>query len=44
MPLEYGVKTPLELKCQLFCPTRCEQIAEAHWYENEKWMRLVNYP
>lgn len=41
---EYGAKTPINLKCLPFCPLRCENVAEAHWYDNEGWKRLLNYP
>jgi hypothetical protein len=44
LPFEYGAKTPLDLKCQLFCPLRCEQTPDAHWYDNEGWKGLLNYP
>lgn len=44
MPFEYGAKTPIDLKCQLFCPLRCEHVSEAHWLDNEGWKRFLNYP
>ena len=41
---EYGAKTAVELKCQLFCPTHCEEVQEAYWYDNQGWKKMPNYP
>ena len=44
LAFQYGQKVPLALKCQLFCPARCEEVKEAYWYDNQGWKKLPNYP
>jgi len=40
---EYAKKISTELKCQKI-PLSNEDYKDSHWYDNQSWKKLTNYP